>query len=85
MSFPVQESTSGITRNGRFAKSGRPSTFGVELQPDNGGNLDPGTSLPVRTQETVPVDLVKTMVGHVFEDQKTPTNCHITVLISALQ
>ena len=32
----------------------------------NEGNLDPGTSLPKRTQETVPVDLVKTMMGHVF-------------------
>ena len=33
MSFPVQESTSGITISGRSAKSGGPSTFGVELQP----------------------------------------------------
>ena len=36
----------------------------------NGGNLDPGTSLPIRTQETVPVDLVKTMVDHVFWGSK---------------
>ena len=28
-------STSGITRSGRSAKSGRPSTFGVELRPDH--------------------------------------------------
>ena len=31
----------------------------------NGENLDPGTSFPVYTQDTVPVDLVKTMVAHV--------------------
>ena len=31
----------------------------------NGENLDSGTSLPVYTQDTVPVDLVKTMVAHV--------------------
>ena len=29
-------STSGITRSGRSAKSGRPSTFGVELRPAEG-------------------------------------------------
>ena len=31
----------------------------------NGENPDPDTSLPVYTQDTVPVDLVKSMVAHV--------------------
>ena len=31
----------------------------------NGENPDPGPSLPVYTQDTVPIDLVKTMVAHV--------------------
>ena len=34
------------------------------------GNPDPGTSLPVYTQDTVPVDLVRTMVAHVFWGSK---------------
>ena len=36
----------------------------------NEGNFDPGTSLPIRSQETLPVDLVNTMVDHVFWGSK---------------
>ena len=49
----------------------------------NGENLDPGTSLLIYTQDTVPVDLVGTMVAHVFwsfEDSKTHSTCGIKCL-----
>ena len=46
----------------------------------NGENLDPGTNLPIYTQDTVPVDLVETMVAHVFWGSKTPTSCGIKCL-----
>ena len=44
----------------------------LQIRPNhpNGENLDPSTSLPVYTQDTMPVDLVKTMVAHVYWGSK---------------
>ena len=39
-------------------------------EPSYEGNLDQSTNLPVYTQDIVPVDLVKTMVAHVFWGSK---------------
>ena len=36
----------------------------------NAENLNPGTSLSLYTQDTAPVDLVKTMVAYVFWESK---------------